>query len=401
MTRRPGRRPLHHAVVALLLGGLVLATGGAQGRQDREDAAADLERLRAQIAAMRERLAETRGRYGNTETELRKIEARIGDVSSALRRTDDELRTRERRLSRLQDSERELAAGVKQQRAALARQVRASYAMGRQEQLKILLNQGDPATVGRALIYYDYLNRSRTARIRAAVEQLERLKRMRTEIAEERAELESLRRKQLAQKESLEDSRSARGEVLAALSAQIQGDDAQLRNLLQGERELQEVLRTLEQALSDIPTDMGAGRAFGELKGKLPWPVAGRVLSGYGSPRAGGKLRWRGVVIGAERGSEVQAVSHGRVAFAEWMRGYGLLLIVDHGDGFMSLYGHNQSIYKDVGEWVQGGEVVASVGESGGRADSGLYFEIRRHGEPVNPVTWCRARGASVVGRGR
>jgi len=395
--RRPGC-PASRRIVLALIGALLAWAGASAAPRDPQAAAAELERLRARIADVRARLERTRGDYGKTERELRRLEARIGEVDRAVRRTDQGVRARERRLAELERSEKDLAQRLSNQRAALSRQLRASYAMGRQEQLKILLNQGDPATVGRALVYYDYLNRARTNRIRTAIEQLEALRQVRLEISAERRELAALRERQLAQKQALEDSRSARERVLAALGAKLRSDDARLRNLRQGERELEQVLRALEQALSDIPMDFRASEPFARLKGDLPWPVAGRIVSRFGSARAGGKLRWRGVVIDAERGSEVRAVSHGRVAFADWLRGYGLLLIVDHGDGFMSLYGHNQSLYKDVGEWVQAGEVVASVGDSGGQADSGLYFEIRRDGTPVNPVAWCRATRGQVVG---
>ncbi len=350
---------------------------------------------------MRKLLQATRGRQDSVQSQLQEVEEHIGRVTQALHKIDHDLHAGSERLDALQARERALDTTLSTQRQALARQIRASYAMGRQEQLKILLNQGDPSTVLRALVYYDYLNRSRTHRIKEALQQLETLREVRVSIDTQQQELAKLRQRQLGQKQALENSREEREKVLAAIDSTLHDQDRKLQNMLHNEQELQQVLKALQQALSDIPMDFQDGKPFAKLKGDLPWPAGGRLLDRFGDARAGGSLRWRGVLISAKQGSDVRAVSRGRVAFANWMRGYGLLLIIDHGNGFMSLYGHNQSLYKDVGEWVQAGEVVASVGNSGGRNDAGLYFEIRHDGEPVNPVTWCRATRGNIVGLSR
>jgi septal ring factor EnvC (AmiA/AmiB activator) len=149
--------------------------------------------------------------------------------------------------------------------------------------------------------------------------------------------------------------------------------------------------------LVDIPAEADGQQPFHSRKGKLRWPARGRLAQRFGAPRSGG-LRWRGVMIEAQEGGEVRAVSQGRIAFSDWMRGFGLLLIIDHGDGYMSLYGHNQTLYKEVGEWVDTGEVVALLGASGGRTESGLYFEMRHKGRPINPVHWCAGKPAASSG---
>ena len=393
--RRGGAGAARSVIVGAMLALSVAATAAPGKIQERTH---ELQQLRSRIEGMRKMLAATRGRQDNVQTQLQQVEEHIGRVTQALHKIDYDLSAGRQRLDTLQAHEQELNDKLASQRQALARQVRASYAMGRQEQLKILLNQGDPSTVQRALVYYDYLNRSRTHQIRDALQQLAELRDVRKSIDDQQADLAALRQRQLAQKQALENSREEREKVLATIDSTLQDQDRKLQGMLHNEQELQQVLKALQQALSDIPMDYQDSKPFAQLKGELPWPTGGRLRDRFGASRAGGKLRWRGVLIDADQGSEVRAISRGRVVFANWMRGYGLLLIVDHGDGFMTLYGHNQSLYKDVGEWVQAGEVVATVGNTGGRDESGLYFEIRHDGDPVNPITWCRATQGNVVG---
>lgn len=382
-----------------LAAGLWLGVGPAGAASEQAAAkAAELEELRARIQQAREALQSTRGRHDSVQRELRRVERQIGKVTRALRDLEDEITGQQRALEVLQLRRGELEQGLARHRGVLARQVRASYIMGRQEHLKILLNQGDPATVQRALVYYDYLNRSRAARIHEALDSLRELRTVEAEIRQRQASLRELHARQDRQKERLEAGRAARRDVLAVLDRDIRSKDRKLKVMLRDERELEQVLRALEQALSDIPLPPQADRAFASRKGRLPWPARGRLVHRYGSRRNVGNLRWRGVMIGAPSGRQVRAISYGRVAFADWLRGYGLLLIIDHGDGFMSLYGHNQSLYRDAGEWVEAGDVIASVGDSGGQQDSGLYFEIRAQGEPVDPARWCQAPKGRVVG---
>ncbi len=400
MILRPGRRAwIVLALPVALLSALPICVGAAQGKVQQHTQ--ELEQLRGRIEGMRKLLRTTRGRQDSVQSQLQDVEEHIGRVTQALHKIDHDLQAGSERLDALQAREHALDTTLSTQRQALARQIRASYAMGRQEQLKILLNQGDPSTVLRALVYYDYLNRSRTHRIKEALQQLQTLHEVRASIDTQQQELAKLRQRQLDQKQALENSREERENVLATIDSTLHDQDRKLQNMLHNEQELQQVVKALQQALSDIPMDFQDGKPFAKLKGDLPWPAGGRLLDRFGDARAGGSLRWRGVLISAKQGTDVRAVSRGRVAFANWMRGYGLLLIIDHGNGFMSLYGHNQSLYKDVGEWVQGGEAVATVGNSGGRNDAGLYFEIRHDGEPVNPVTWCRATHGNIVGLSR
>lgn len=368
----------------VLLPALALASGSQ--RQAKE---AELLQLRERIAALRGELHKVRTRYDSLREELRVVEEAVGRLSRGLRELDDELAVRSRRLRALQTRRGELEGSIAQQRRYLEQQVRAAYVMGRQEYLKILLNQEDPATLGRALTYYDYLNRARSERIAALLDSVQQLDAVRRDIEAESRRLEALREQQLAKKAELERSKGSRSALLAELEQELNSKDRRLNQLLADEKELESLILALAQALEDIPAAPGDHRPFAQLRGKLSWPARGRLLETFGSARLG-SLRWQGVVIGAREGQPVRAVSHGRVAFADWLRGYGYLLIIDHGDGYMSLYGHNQSLQREVGDWVDAGDTVATVGSSGGSERSGVYFELRHNGKPVNPSKWCR-----------
>lgn len=376
---------LRYALLLLLVG---LVAGPAPAASDRQEKKAQLEALRQRIEALRADLAADRDRYDDVRQALRKVEKRVDAVGRRLHELEQEVARRRARLEGLADERSKLRKRVDHQRGYLARQVRAAYAAGRQELVKLLLNQEDPASIGRVMAYYDYLNRARSRRIGALEEDLGALEAVRERIAEEKAGLERARDEQAQKKQALEASRGERAEVVAKLESRLENKGRRLRSLKQDEQELEELVEALREALADIPAEMG--KPFAEQRGGLPWPVKGPLVARYGGSRGSGGLRWRGVVIRAGAGKEVEAISHGRVAFAEWMRGYGMLLIVDHGDGFMSLYGHNESLLKEAGDWVQAGEPVAIVGSSGGRRRDGLYFEIRKGGRPVDPVRWCR-----------
>lgn len=385
-------------LLVLLLPALALASGtiqrsgsGPERSATRHVKEAELLQLRERIAALRGELNKVRNRYDSLREELRGVEQAVARISQELRDLDDRLVAQSRRLGALQKRRSDLEASIAQQRRYLEQQIRAAYAMGRQEYLKILLNQEDPATLGRALTYYDYLNRARSERITSLLSTVQQLEQVQHDIEAETMQLERLREQQRLRKVELEKNQMARGELLAELEQELNSKDRRLNGLLADEKELESLILALAQALEDIPAEPGNQRPFGQMRGKLPWPVRGRIVESFGSTRLG-SLRWQGVVIGAKDGLPVRAVSHGRVAYADWLRGYGYLLILDHGDGYMSLYGHNQSLHKDVGDWVTAGETIASIGSSGGNERSGVYFEIRHDGKPQDPTRWCRRK---------
>ena len=269
--------------------------------------------------------------------------------------------------------------------AALAGQVRAAYMSGSQEKIRLLLNQHDPATLGRLMAYYRYLNDYRAGNIEAVMEEIRKLEELRSQIAAEEARLASLAQARYDELGRLNASLENRKGLLVSLRERIAEEGAEVDRLAAQERDLTRLIAELTSILSDYP--ITSEQPFSELRGKLTWPVAGTLLHDFGQPRAGG-ISWNGVVLAAPRGREVRAVYHGRVAFADWLAGMGLLVIVDHGEGYMTLYGYNETLLKDTGDWVAPGDVIATVGDSGGQAEASLYFELRRGRKPENPRRW-------------
>jgi septal ring factor EnvC (AmiA/AmiB activator) len=339
----------------------------------------------------------TSGERSALTRELQTAEQQIGRLARRLRVLDGRLTRQRQDLDALLVEQSRQNAALLEQRAELARQVRAAYAMGRQERLRILLNQQDPAMVSRMMAYYDYLNRARAENMQTIREHLADLAQTEQAIRREETSLAALLDEQQRELAALRSSQAQRQAVVAALTRDLQDQGRQLDRLENDERELKALIEGLEEALADIPVEPVERERFAGLRGRLPWPARGRIVNRFGTPKLG-SLRWDGVMISAPEGREVKAVHHGRVAFADWLRGFGLLLIVDHGSGYMTLYGHNQSLFKEVGDWVDTNEPIALVGSSGGREQSGVYFGIRREGRPVNPVNWCRRPSGREVG---
>jgi septal ring factor EnvC (AmiA/AmiB activator) len=351
---------------------------------------AQLATLRKQIQDLRESLDTARSKKGSLQQRLRATELEIGKLNISIKNLEHQLDQQARELDKLHAQRSQQQDNLVEQRQSLEAQIRASYAMGKQGYMKLLLNQQDPAVVGRVLTYYDYINRARTQRINTIASTLKKIDNLEATIDEKTSRLETMHDEQAQKKRALEDSRKSRHQIIVKLDADINSNEKRLKQLLQDEASLVELLEGIRKALANIPPDKGNFQPFATLKGHLPWPTAGRVTRRFGAARNAGQLKWHGVMINSSEGEQVKAIYHGRVAFADWLRGYGLLLIIDHGNGYMSLYGDNQSLYKDVGDWVEAGETIATVGNSGGHVASGLYFEIRHNGTPENPLTWCK-----------
>ncbi len=385
--RRTGRA----LAAALLLALLSPAAPGTAPDADAEAAARRLADLRARIESLRDQLSRNRDRESRLAGELARLEAAIGASSRALRRLDAEQAAQRQRLEALRRSRMAARAQLERQTGELREQVRSAYVLGRQAQIKLLLSQEDPQRLGRTLVYFDYLNRARAERIREVDALLARLRLLESDISATLATLEDNRRARAATLTELEARRAERAALLARVRDELRDQDRQLGRLTRDEQRLQRLLQDLRRALDEAEAAAG-GLDFASLRGRLPWPSPGRIAARFGQSRGVGGLTWRGVLIAAPPGTEVRAVAPGRVAFADWLRGFGLLLILDHGDGYMSLYGHNQALYRSPGDWVAAGEVIAGAGDTGGAEQSGLYFELRRDGKPINPLKWCAGR---------
>ncbi len=351
---------------------------------------AELRTLKRQIAELRERLDQAHDSLTEDEKALRQTEVQIGQLNRRLRTIGRDMRETQTRLDELGKERTALKAELVLQRAALVQHVRAAYLLGRQDYLKLLLNQQAPAKVERMITYYQYLTEARAQQIGAARSRLSRLMALETTIQQEAATLEQLRAQAMERKAQRESQLQRRHQALARLRAEIRSGDLRLVRLQESEKKLEHLIKELRAMFADIPDTLDGRNLFSSRKGQLPWPTKGKVRHTFGTSRSLGDLKWQGVLIAGRTGQLVRAVHRGRVAFADWLRGLGLLVIIEHGDGFMSLYGHNRLLLKEMGDWVVAGEPVATVGDTGGSDEPGLYFEIRSQGEPVNPADWCK-----------
>jgi septal ring factor EnvC (AmiA/AmiB activator) len=379
------------------LGAAALATvvlGSSLGlAQDRRESEAALSAVRKEIKQLQERMARETARRDEGARALRDAETKIAAATRELAKVRADLRVQQTaRRDLTQETERanrRLAA----EKAALARQVRSSYMTGRDELFKLVLSQESPATLGRMLVYFDYYNRARSARIDTVAGELEKLGSLEQETARVTTALESLEAAQAREVAALTQSRDERRAAVAKLDAEIRDNSAAVAKLRAEEQRLADLVTRLSELLTGFPVDND--EPFASLKGKLAWPVQGKLAGDFGQPRGSGPVKWNGVLLEAAAGTPVRAVYHGRVAFADWLQGLGLLVIVDHGGGYMSLYGHNEALLKESGDWVAPGDAIAQVGDTGGQSRAGLYFEIRFNGEPVNPHPWIARRPAA------
>jgi len=319
------------------------------------------------------------GQLRDAEENVRGARSRLSDIRKRLAQSDQ-------RLQRLTAEREQHERALDGQRKALASQLRAAYMGGREEQVKLLLSQEDPAAFGRMLAYYSYLGRARVGRIAEIQSLVAALEQAAAEENLERERLAALESDSRRQLSSVDAARAERSKALRAMNAQIRSSSDAIAKLKREAAALEKLVADLRKAMRDLPPS--GGQAFEKVRGRLAWPVAGRIVAKFGQARGGG-LKWNGVMIDAARGADVRALYDGRVAYADWLPGMGLLLIIDHG-GYMSLYAHNEQLYKAAGDRVEGGEVVATVGDSGGRSTPGLYLEIRRGAKPVDPVPWFR-----------
>jgi murein hydrolase activator len=376
------------------LGGIALAAlalGWSLGvAQDRRESAAALAAVRKEIQALQQQIARESSRRDEGARALRSAEVEIAEATRKLAEVRADLKTQQAARQGLTQETQRVARSLAAEREALARQVRSSYMTGREELFKLLLSQESPADLGRMLVYFDYYNRARSARISAVAGQLAKLAELGLETARVEAELEALEAAQAREVAALEQSRDDRRAAVAKLEAEIRDGTQAVKKLRGEEQRLADLVVRLAEATANFPVD--TDEPFARSKGKLAWPVQGRVAGNFGQPRGAGPVRWNGVLIEAAAGAPVRAVHRGRIAFADWLTGLGLLVIVDHGGGYLSLYGHNEALLKESGDWVEPGEPIAQVGDTGGQARPALYFELRYNGEPIDPSSWVAKR---------
>jgi septal ring factor EnvC (AmiA/AmiB activator) len=350
----------------------------------------ELEVVRKQISDLKKSMDRRANDRDRISGELQAAEMLISEKRIHLRELERQRQFSEREKAELEARQATQEAALAEESLLLRAQVQAAYMSGRQERIKLLLNQDDPASLGRLLTYYRYFSEYRGENIEAVSAIIEELDDLRIKAAAEEQRLAGLARASYAELSELDTAQENRQVLLANLKSRIAEEGSQVQRLAAEEQDLSRLIAELTSILSDYP--ISSEEPFSRLKGKLTWPVAGRLSHDFGQPRASGGLKWNGVVLSAPRGREIRSVYHGRVVFADWLAGMGLLVIVDHGEGYMSLYGYNETTLKLAGDWVAPGDVIATVGESGGQPQPALYFELRKGTKPINPRSWFNRR---------
>lgn len=411
-------------VLTLILMTSLLAPAFADQKADTQK---QLEAARADVSELKKLLEQLQQEKSGVQKQLKTTETEMGELENQVKGLREELQDSEEELKRLDQEKKKLQGARLEQQRLIGIQARAAYQGGRQEYIKLLLNQQNPEKFSRTLTYYDYLAEARMEQLTAFNETLRQLANVEKDISHHQAQLQAQKSELDSRSAELAEVRKERQLALAKLNKDYAARDERLKAREQEQAELGRVLKTIEETLArqareaeqerqralmaarEKPAAPTAGKPadgplvssgatyggpFANAKGKLPWPVNGRLVARYGTPRGeDARTKWDGVLIGAAAGSQVRAVHGGRVVFADWLRGSGLLVILDHGNGYLTLYGHNQSLLKDAGDIVKAGDPIATVGTSGGQDTPALYFAIRQQGRASDPAQWCRAQG--------
>lgn len=415
---------MFRALALILLTSLLVPAFADQ----KADTQKQLDAASADVAELKKLLEQLQQEKSGVQKQLKSTETEMGNLENQVKSLREELQESEEELKRLDQEKKKLQDARLEQQRLIGIQARAAYQGGRQEYIKLLLNQQNPEKFSRTLTYYDYLAEARMEQLTAFNETLRQLANVEKDIGHHQAQLQEQKSQLDARSDELAAVRKERQLALAKLNKDYAARDQRLKAREQEQANLNRVLKTIEETLArqareaeqerqraltaarEKPSAPAAGKSpasgplvssgatyggpFANARGKLPWPVNGRLVARYGTPRGeDARTKWDGVLIGATAGSQVRAVHGGRVVFADWLRGSGLLVILDHGNGYLTLYGHNQSLLKDAGDIVKAGDPIATVGTSGGQDTPALYFAIRQQGRASDPAQWCRAQG--------
>ena len=393
-------------IQAALLAVLAVTAGTAPAARTAADARQELRDLRGRIEALQKRLASAKESHGEATDALKDSERAISDANRALRELAQQSSDVNRRLSELNAGARKGRTTLQGQQALLSRLLFQQYTGAQPEPLRLILSGEDPNRIARNLHYLGYVSRARAALIRDIDRNLTGIRQVAQEAGQQARELAAIAAEQTVQRRRLESEKRSREQVLARISKDIQRQRHEIGTLRRNEARLTRLIEQLGRIIARprartapprirnerLPERSAEASPFERLKGRLALPVRGELGNRFGSPRSGGGPPWKGLFIVARAGDEVRAIAGGRVVFADWLRGFGNLMIVDHGGAYMSLYGNNETLYKRVGDEIRGGDAIAAVGNSGGNTDSGLYFELRHQGKPLDPLSWVEVR---------
>ena len=355
------------------------------------------------IDKQKQTLKNTTVKISDLQQQLKADDIAIGKTVKVLSQTNTKLSATRQKIATLSKEKKQIESAKKQQEQILAKQLRAAYSTGHHDYLKLLLNQKDPASVQRTITHYQYLNKARINEIESFKTTIDKLVAVTAQHQTQVSQLNELKQKHSEEKQLFELKKTKRKQTLTALNSKRLTEKQKLAKLEQEENALVNLLKRMAEQASaqaksreeeQVKAEKSARaivnlQGLAKLKRKLSWPVKGKIQHSFGTNKQG-YLTWKGVFLSAPLGRQVKTIHNGIILFSDWLKGYGLVSVVDHGDGYMSLYGHNQALLKAVGDRVEAGEPIALVGQSGGQIDSGLYFEIRKSGKAMNPKLWCR-----------
>ena len=346
----------------------------------------DLDSIQQQIKNKQAQINRQLETAKKLQDNLKVVEVQIAKSAKKLNKTEISLDNNQQQLRVLRKQQKGFLASLEQQKSALAKQIRSAYMTGNYDFAKMLLNQQDAANFERTITYYQYLNKARKLQIDSFNVLVKNLQKVNAKLIDNQSELKQLKGKQLEQQQVLQANQTEREGMLIAMQNAIESEEAKIAQLQINEKNLLEALTRAQQQVDQQDVTLSGLSA---LKGGLLMPAKGNLRKMFGRFRQG-QIKWKGVVINGTAGDAVIAIHHAKVIYSDWLRGFGLVTVLDHGDGFMSLYGHNQALLKQAGESVRAGEAVALLGQSGGQSRPNLYFEIRHKGKPINPVNWLK-----------
>jgi len=390
-------------ISAWLVAALLLSAGGARSAPAVSNES--LQELQKRIESLKQELDRTEGAHAEASDALKESEQAISDANRKLHELNQQQKTNAIALAAIRKDRSGMEITIGRQQSLLANQLFQQYLSGEQNYLRALLQQRDPNTIARDLQYFSYVAKARASLIDSLRKNLGQVTVLDAQTESTLKEVARLKAAQVQERQELQKQQSERRSVLKKLVSQLQAQRGEISRLQRDEKRLSRLVERLARIVPKPPARKGESQknqrnemlpapeqnsgAFASLKGKLRLPVRGELANRFGTIREDSGITWKGLFIRADEGNEVRAVAGGRVVFADWLRGFGNLMIVDHGSGYMSLYGNNQTLLKRVGDEIKTGDNIAAVGNSGGNPESGLYFELRRQSKPFDPLTWC------------
>lgn len=362
----------------------------APSKQEKQN---ELKSIQKKINQLQQSIAVKQDSKNKTIKQLKSIEKNIGFLNTKIQKSNRSIQSSNKRLKKLHNDNKALKKELDKNKISLEKQIYGAYTQGRNSQLQMIFNQQNPAEFQRQLSFYQYIAKQQSTVINKVNKNLSDLETTRKNIEDENKRLKKTKNELVLQKQSLTKDKTKRSQVVKTLNTQLKKQGKHLKSLHEDEKQLKELIASINDIFKNHSQPQ---KPFKTLKGKLPWPLKGKLKTMYGHLKPLSNLKWQGNVIYAKEGTHVRAVSSGIVAYADWLKGFGNIIIIDHGDDYLSLYSHNQSLYKAPGEQVSKGEIISSAGNSGGIKKSGVYFEIRKKGKPQNPAIWCNSKNKFI-----